>query len=512
MGLARHRIGLSLLLLAACAFYLVKASQYFVGFYNDDVIYVSLARALAQGLGYRDLALVGTPLHTRYPPLYPVLLMPLSGSVVAMRALSLALDLVNVGLVWVLLSGTALPLRAWVCAMTAFNAVWVAESTAVMSEPLFTALLLVWLVLWRRLAPRPSRGALAVLGVVSGLAYGVRTIAVVMPVVSLWMLRRRWRDALPYLAGWAVAVAPFVHAGKNYANYVTTDVRALLVQDVALYFSHLPACLLGAWNQAWALHHGTYPAPAWGYLAGAAVWACFLAGLTRPDAVLPGFRPLLLAYYAVLAAWPFPDLRFSVPVLPLLYYFVGSGLCRLRGATWVLGALVVLQIGLVATLQPPWSAHVEAQTYGWIQANVPPGDAFAATNAAVWLYTGHRLVPVPAFQRAPETALFELYRDHIGWVLMEPDYTGAPVDPAAIAWLDGHARRFERVMTNPQESTWVYRIRPDEHYVEAVGLFTQGVQAMQRGDTAAAKAALTECLRLEPDFEPARRAMPPPGP
>ena len=45
-----------------------------VGFWSDDATYVSTARSLARGTGYRHIQTPGEPLQTRYPPLYPALL------------------------------------------------------------------------------------------------------------------------------------------------------------------------------------------------------------------------------------------------------------------------------------------------------------------------------------------------------------------------------------------------------------------------------------------------------
>ena len=44
---------------------------------HDSGIYIILSKALATGQGYREIFLVGNPLHTKYPPLFPLLLEPL---------------------------------------------------------------------------------------------------------------------------------------------------------------------------------------------------------------------------------------------------------------------------------------------------------------------------------------------------------------------------------------------------------------------------------------------------
>src|SRR3989441_11898088 len=45
-----------------------------VGVLNDDGVYVALGKAIADGVGYRSIHLVGAPPQLRYPPGLPLLL------------------------------------------------------------------------------------------------------------------------------------------------------------------------------------------------------------------------------------------------------------------------------------------------------------------------------------------------------------------------------------------------------------------------------------------------------
>ncbi|MEJ2546154.1 MAG: hypothetical protein P8Y99_18985, partial [Calditrichaceae bacterium] len=62
---------LALLSFTLCFQYIVPAV---CGVYHDDAIYVITAKAIAQGDGYRLLNLPNTPVQTKYPVLYPLLL------------------------------------------------------------------------------------------------------------------------------------------------------------------------------------------------------------------------------------------------------------------------------------------------------------------------------------------------------------------------------------------------------------------------------------------------------
>ena len=64
-------LGLAVVLLALGSWMMVPGV---IGVYHDDAIYVTTAKALAQGDGYRLINLPGTPPQTKYPILYPFLL------------------------------------------------------------------------------------------------------------------------------------------------------------------------------------------------------------------------------------------------------------------------------------------------------------------------------------------------------------------------------------------------------------------------------------------------------
>src|SRR5262249_60220296 len=60
--------------IAAAVMYLTIVNADRFGGFHDDGIYVTTAKALASGNGYRIISLPGEPAETKYPPLYPFLL------------------------------------------------------------------------------------------------------------------------------------------------------------------------------------------------------------------------------------------------------------------------------------------------------------------------------------------------------------------------------------------------------------------------------------------------------
>ena len=98
----RRRSHLPILLLigvlgASAVLYLFTMGPAAFGFYHDEGIYVSTAKGLATGQGYRIIDLPGEPAETKYPPFYPFLLSLIwriypsfPGNIVPMMLLSIA--------------------------------------------------------------------------------------------------------------------------------------------------------------------------------------------------------------------------------------------------------------------------------------------------------------------------------------------------------------------------------------------------------------------------------------
>src|SRR6266567_4924511 len=65
---------LVIVLTGAVMLYFASLAPARFGEYHDDGIYVTTAKALATGKGYRIISLPYEPAQTKYPPLYPFLL------------------------------------------------------------------------------------------------------------------------------------------------------------------------------------------------------------------------------------------------------------------------------------------------------------------------------------------------------------------------------------------------------------------------------------------------------
>lgn len=507
-----------ILLVAALAagYYLLLAHLYFPGLYQDDVIYVGLARALATGQGYHEIWMLGAPPHQRFPPLYPLLLTPFQAfapdNLHVLRGLSFLFDVTNAVLIWRLLQDLPTPRRVLVSLLAVTNLAWAQEATAIMTEPAFTTVLLAYLLLLRRWTPDEDADVLdrlvprlALLAVV---AVNLRSIGVALPLATAWMVRRRPGLAARYLGLWALVEGP-LWLLQSHADYVSQAARLSPVADlVSLYLQRLPADLLGGWDLAWASRSGLPPAPWIATVLGLAVWAVLLRGLKQP---LPrGVRPLVGCWYLLLLFWPYTQVRFSVPVIPLLYAMLAAGLSALlpRRADAVLAGLAVLQVGLGLLVRWPATVGVPRQTLAWIAAHPAADPGIVSNDASTWLYTSQPIDPIPltATTAPPLRAAVYLRRD--GYVLIRPDSQGNPPPPAYTALLDSQPQTFKRVYDNAAEHAAVYAVVGDAAgWRRAWKAFELGKEALREGHGADAAQLLQEALKVDPDLPGGQQAL-----
>lgn len=418
--------------LVALAGGLLTLNHMLVGVFYDDGNYASIAYALSHGLGYVHPNLPGHPAAIHFPPVYPLILAPLfgtlslGGAAFAAKLLNVLLSAATAGLVaWHATRTELLGPRApaWLaCAVVSAAAVALPTLTTLsvlFSEPLFGLFLAAAVVMADRPPERWSaeRGALLA-GCAAALALLTRTIGIAAGagIVCYLLLVRRlsWRGAT--LAGVPVAVAALgwglwvlrQHAGIdpgmaiNYGSYFEV-LRGAGLGVTWSALRELPRPL-GDLTLRWL------PGAALYYPFAAAALATLLCGLfllCRRSSI--GFT--LLGYLAILAVWPFPVDRFVWVVLPWLGLAWGAGLVRLLepprplalriAAAVVAGAVIIgySQLEIRSLLGgwwragPQWVSISASEMLPWFRAL--PEDAVIAADfePLFWINTGRTSVP-----------------------------------------------------------------------------------------------------------------------
>lgn len=411
----------------------VALNHALVGVFYDDGLYAGIAWALAHGLGYVHPHLPGTPAVVHYPPVYPLVLAPLYGtlSVTAAGFAGKVLNLAFAALAAALITGHAMRANllgadaprwlAPLCVGAAALAIPVLTVQSVLfAEPLFSVLLAAAVMLADRIPRTPPgrRGDVTALltGLVTALALLTRTIAVAAGagiVVFLLVGRRApWRRAL--LAATPVALAALGWGGWILAH--RSGIDPALAINYGSYGEVVKQAGLAAFGSSALdlmrplgfLTLGWLPSRPLYYVFGAAALAIGLYGLwlfTRRSAI--GFT--LLGYIAILAVWPFSPDRFLWAVLPWLALAWAAGAValyqrprRARLALAVLLGVMVVGYGqyeIRGVIHRWWGTQATAISQNFRrllpQLDSLPRATVLATDdeALVWLYTRRVTVP-----------------------------------------------------------------------------------------------------------------------
>lgn len=308
---------------------------------SDELIYVGLSHSLEHG-EYRDNFLVGSPPHTKYPPAYPLWLIPvrhLTGeSVDGIELFNLVLAagalLLLYGVARRLLGSALAGALLFLLATTPVLLDW---SSSVMSESLFLILSTGSLVAAFTADRKGGSAGPAMIG--AWLAFLTRTAGLALiGALGVWLLRRRrptelWTFAIGsavVVGGWFgyTWLAPGGLLGLSYENDLAAIGSTQGGGGGAL------GALVSLVTQAsrTALYYATQTLPvslALPTLRGTIVDNLVWQGVTAVLLGVGGFalrrtwRPAvwyLVFYGAMVVVWPWSYNRLLVPILPLLFF------------------------------------------------------------------------------------------------------------------------------------------------------------------------------------------------
>lgn len=418
-----RRAGIAVALFTA-ALGALTLNRFLVGVFYDDGLYAGLAAALASGAGFTHPHLPGSPAAIHYPPVYPLVLAPLYGilsrdaaglvgKILNMLFAAAGAGLIAAHAVRLRLLGERLP--AWAPAVVvglAAAAVPVLTTQSVLfAEPLFVALLAATVLLADRAAERADGRLALAAGIAASLTLLTRTIGVaagagVVLFIALRDRRAALRAAVPIgVTSVAWFVWTSIHRagidpalGINYGSYGEV-LRQAGIGSLGASAMDLPRPLV-AITLGWL---PTVMTIVLGILAGGvSLYGLWL--LCRRSSI--GFS--LIAYFAILAIWPFPPDRFLWAVLPWLGLTFAAGAAALFQLRWarmpVAATVATVAIGY-AIYEGAWlptrswatqAAAISANFSELLPAlrELPDSAVIAVDNESlVWLYTGRRAVP-----------------------------------------------------------------------------------------------------------------------
>ncbi len=340
---------------------------------GDNAGYLSLAHALVSGEGYTELWEPEAPPHTKYPPVFPLLLgagiLAGASSWMAFKLLMAMTLSIAVLLVFAWASGRVGPMGgAAVAILTLVSSGWLEASRWVLSEPPF--LVFTFLALWaieRSASPEAGEGRhwvwIAGLGAI--LAFFTRSagLPLVLALGASLLLARRRRAATVFAACLAVPgvlwllrarsggtgayQSEFWMADPYQPDLGTIGLLDLPVRAWANLRLYVGSVLPGEWwpgaGAGLSILFGTA-------LIGLAGWGWF-ATLRRRPGTAELFVPL---YLGLILVWPevWSGDRFILPLYPLVLLYAGEAIARSARRLGAAGGAAVLSAAFLLLLLP----------------------------------------------------------------------------------------------------------------------------------------------------------------
>jgi len=419
-----------------------------VGGNYDDGIYALLARALAEGEGYRLTFLPTSLPAIKYPPVYPLSLVPFwvlasspDAALFGMKVANGAYIGLAAGLFVLLLSDLRiLPIvLAAALAIVGFaSGSMMLVTASVLSEPLYLVFLFAALWTADSVSKPPSVRRLLIAGLLVGLVVLTRAVGIVLfaaVTIGLWSRCGR-RPALIAALGAAVLLVPWL---------LFTLANARVIPDVLVprYGSYVQLYLANIKDSPWAAFDifatnvgailqtlGVKLSPQFGPLAASLVGMLFIAlallGSVRIFRLAPATAVYPWAYLALTSVWSFPPFRFVFILVPLLLALAAVGTLRLAqrvasgfgrrsgapvGARDSLVRYAIVGVGLVvfanlaynelrAVSRRVWDgaelqkSAVGAEVIAWVRENTDPRAVVAYEfDPLIALHAGRRAVP-----------------------------------------------------------------------------------------------------------------------
>lgn len=420
-----------------------------LGLFHDDAIYVVVAKAMAQGDGYRIISLPGEPAQTKYPFLYSYLVSWLwslnpefPANIFLLKSLNIAALLGIYSLSIVLyrrVFGVARMGAVVFGVLVGINPLIFTFTDFVVSDLLFALLTLAMLVISRNKA---EMGSELRLGALAGLACLVRLAAapLVLAGIAFFLRDLKCRAAIRFAAIAGLLIAPWIYwssaqpkgaysllsyySAYDFVASAPTEIGARLVRQAEIVSAN-GRYLYESFNLLYLLPLLPVLLPVVGGLT--------LLGMAvsrdRADFFAWTF---FIASSVLLLVWPFHPVRYLAPLVPLLLLFLFRGMAaaehclETRGGDYALKPLVaklpwvtILPLlllqgvwvssyllirdpettrgGFGRRMEYSWSGFEES--FAWVRKNTPAGARLAtAYDPMYFLYTGRQAIR-PALHR-----------------------------------------------------------------------------------------------------------------
>ena len=452
-------------------------NTYIPGGTNDDTSYLALSRSLSQGQPYLDLAIADHPPHQRFPPGYPLLLVPLRviwpHNYDVCRLLGLAFSVLAAGAMMTYTRRLAEDLPGvwrWAPLLALFNPFWLFHTTQIMSEQPFLIGLFAILWFWDRVVrvEQPTLRVFFYLGLALGILTLVRLVAVCLVAAivahAAWRWRQRCLRLISALAfGFALSAGPcllraLLTGYDNQAAKAVAHPGLTLLEGLRTFPSTAGLIMLTGfrWIPDWL--------PLW---SGLIPFTLGVYGLWRLRA-----RPLLLGWVltgmGMLMGWPYSQHpRLLLPFLPFLQIGLWFQLGAVRRPAVRLLFWLLVLANTVASALDGWQAIPLVKDEGILALlrSQRPETVISARDQSWWLWTDLPINPVQQSQAREHewNWLQDVWDNRVSFLVVEGLHE--PDSQALLRHFQQRSRIYKEVVRSP--GGVVFRFQPEAAWRES---------------------------------------------
>ena len=436
--LKRFDTSRQIIILALFTFLATNALTPFMSPNGDNASYIILSESLASGQGYINTFYPGEPAETQYPPLLPVLLLPITllfgQNFLIMKLIALIFGILGLATMYRLTKEMASSDTAWIVTLlTAVNAAYIFFGSSILTETIYVFLSACVLIVTNRIldCDKERVSLIIVAAVLIALSFYARTIGATLALSTCGFLfiKQRYKASILLAVFIGLLLLPWalrsIQVHNSYFDQLTeksageTETGSFIVlyrlaQNLPRYAGKSLGDLVGGPAIAQLPPYNPIKITGSVFLSG-----IFLFGFLRNlKAGLTPENTYLIVYLGILAVWPYHDARFLLPVLPLLLYYIVEGLqhlpkqterFRTRTLSWVVALLFILGISSslhlihfnrTAYYQPEIANFKEA--CDWVKKNTAqdalvisrkPRLSAIWSNRKAWWYTDASRIP-----------------------------------------------------------------------------------------------------------------------
>jgi 4-amino-4-deoxy-L-arabinose transferase-like glycosyltransferase len=474
MSVVKQGVPLALLCFAVLALLALDSD---IKMQSDSGVYITLAKSLSAGEGYREIFLTDRPPHTLYPPVFPLLLAPVlylfGDNFLAMKLLLVAMAMITLYLTYRFYRDVSDDLMAFLVVMfTATSHGLLFYSQSIMSEIpylFFSVLALCWL---HRYSHERSWSVLAVAmaAALISLAYLTRLIglslllATVIYLIgeSAGELRVRIKRAavitglaaipavLWFLRNWTINQ----YAGGPYWFYYSLPLKRASAAQSPIHGIIVYLAKLAITAYDYTVHAGRVivfylPSPSWvvlPLLLALLIFAGFIWCVLRKRTIVEYY-----VFFYLCLLLPFPgsrQQRYLIPLLPFIWYYFFTATAQLlrwlrqkslavdhayrRGVMVAATLLVVFLLianGTAAVIEDIVYRGREGYYHRvsqagfmdmlqWVKAHTPPDSLFMGPKSSLgFLLAGRKAVQMA--HGNPEAVLRYIHAQAVDYVVLD---------------------------------------------------------------------------------------------